>query len=478
MIIPFRSIRSRLTALYVLLLGVVLILFSVFLYFYLSNRLYEGIDHSLLVSARVMAKTALMRSDEVPFPGLEDFFNQFLESGDPNKFYRIYDGSGTVDSKSKNLDASQFPLTQDAYTNALKGEKTYETSYIADSHPIRVINMPVLRDGKLVNVIQVGTSLQAVKETLKNLQIFLFTAVPAVLVLTTVLGRFMARRALRPVAQIIQTAKEIASGVDLSKRIADPNVKDEIGQLALTLNSMMDRLESSFTQMRQFSSDASHELRTPLTVLKGQSELVLSKERNPEEYQDVLSSNLEEIYYMSKVLDDLFVLSRSDEKQIRLECRDVSLGALIEEVCRHAEVMASGKNIKITITSLEPVHINGDAVKLRQMIWNLLHNGIKYTPSGGEVMITLEEQEEYACLTIQDTGIGIPEEHLPLVFNRFYRVDKARTRKEGGSGLGLSICKYIVEAHQGEIEVESASGKGSKFKIRLPKAEALKPQTA
>ena len=177
-------------------------------------------------------------------------------------------------------------------------------------------------------------------DTLKNLQIILWTAVPAVLLLTALIGRFIAQRALKPVANITQTAKDIGAGANLSQRIPVPEVKDEIGQLALTFNSMMDRLESSFRQMRQFSSDASHELRTPLTVLKGQGELVLGKERKPEEYQEVISSNLEEVQYMSKVLEDLFLLSQSDENQIALDCESVDLKLLIEEVCKHAEIIA------------------------------------------------------------------------------------------------------------------------------------------
>jgi signal transduction histidine kinase len=241
---------------------------------------------------------------------------------------------------------------------------------------------------------------------------------------------------------------------------------------------MMDRLESSFAQMRQFSSDASHELRTPLTVLKGQSELILSKERNPEEYQDVISSNLEEIQYMSKVLEDLFLLSKSDENQIVLECKPLELGLIVEEVCKHSEMIASEKDIRIVIAYLEPAQIYGDPVRLRQMIWNIVQNGIKYTQPGGEVKVSVQEQGDHVFMAVQDSGIGISEADLPLIFNRFYRVDKARSRQEGGSGLGLSICKFIVEAHKGAIEVESTLGEGTKFKISLPKRGVYKPQEA
>ena len=464
----FKSIRSRLTAWYVTLLAIILILFSVLLNYFLAKRLHESVDNSLTVSATVVATSATMRLGNSPLPGLNQLFEQFMNQGNLNKFYRIYDGSGNVGSRSKNISASQFPLSQPAYADALEGKNSYETFTVGGQQPIRVITMPILLEGKLINLVQVGTSLEAVQETLRNLKIFLFTAVPSVLILAALFLRFMARRALKPISRIIDTAREIGQGQELSKRIPVLKIKDELGQLALTFNEMMNRLENSFAQMRQFSSDASHELRTPLTVLKGQNELILSKQRKPEEYQEVISSNLEEINYMSKVLEDLFVLSKSDENQVNLDYKPVDLRALVEEVCKHAEILAEEKNIKIIIAFLEPIEIKGDEVRLRQMVWNVLQNGIKYTQQGGELKISLQNEGDFALLTIQDTGIGIPEEDLPLIFNRFYRVDKARTRDEGGSGLGLSICRQIAEAHKGKIEVESKLGVGTRFKICLP----------
>ena len=464
----FKSIRSRLTAWYILLLGIILILFSIFLNYFLSKRLYESVDNSLTVSATVVATSAVMQFNRSPLPGLDQFFEQFMGAGNLNKFYRIYDGSGNVGSRSNNIDASKFPLSQEAYADALSGTNSYETFLVDGKLPIRVITMPILREKKLVNLVQVGTSLEAVKETLRNLRIFLFTAVPSVLVFATLFARFLARRALKPISKIIKTARDIGQGQELSQRIPVFKVQDELGQLALTFNEMMDRLENSFAQMRQFSSDASHELRTPLTVLQGQNELVLSKLRDPKEYQEVIISNLEEIKYMSKVLEDLFVLSRSDENQILLNYKRMDLRDLVEEVCRHAEILAEEKDISIVIAFLEQVKINGDEVRLRQMVWNILHNGIKYTQPGGELKVSLLEESGFALLSIQDTGIGIPEKDLPFIFDRFYRVDKARSKDEGGSGLGLSICRHIAEAHKGKIEVESKSGLGTRFKIHIP----------
>ena len=462
------SIRSRLTAWYVILLAIILILFSVLLNYFLSKRLYESVDNSLTVSATVVSTSATMRLTGSPLPGLNQFFDQFLREGNLNKFYRIYDGSGSVGSRSGNISASEFPLSGTAYADALKGNNSYETFKVGGKHPIRVITMPVMVNDKLVNLVQVGTSLQAVQETLRNLKIILFTAVPSVLIFAALFARFMARRALKPISRIIDTARDIGQGQELSKRIPVLKIKDELGQLALTFNEMMNRLENSFKQMRQFSSDASYELRTPLTVLKGQNELILSKLRKPEEYQEVISSNLEEINYMSKVLEDLFLLSKSDENQVNLDCKQFNLKPLVEEVCKHAEVLAEEKNIKIIIAFLEAVQVKGDEVRLRQMSWNILQNGIKYTQCGGELKVSLQNDGEFALMTIQDTGIGIPEEDLGFIFNRFYRVDKARSRDEGGSGLGLSICRQIAEAHKGTIEVESKLGVGTRFKIRIP----------
>jgi len=474
----FNSIRSRLTALYVALLGIILILFSTLLYYFLNKRLHEGIDNSLKVSASVVAKTAELGYSRKPLPGLEFFFDQFLGYGNLNKFYRIYDGSGNVGSRSKGVDASQFPLTQESYARALKGDTTYETFKVTDDHPIRVITMPVLRDKTLVNLIQVGTSLASVNETLKNLRIFLFTSVPLVLLLSAVVGRFMARRSLEPVARITHTARDIASGGDMNRRIPVPEVQDEIGNLAITFNEMMARLQRSFDKIRQFSSDASHELRTPLTVMKGQSELSLSKPRTQTEYQEVISSNLEEINYMSRILDDLFTLAKADENQLPMESEPVDLVGVIKEVCRSVDVLADDKNIEVKLAYLEPVGIIGDSHRLKQMVWTLLHNAVKYTPPEGTVKVTLQDLDDYAYLTIQDSGIGIPDADLPWIFDRFYRVDKARSREEGGSGLGLSICKHIVEMHHGKIEVESKMGEGTRFKIRLPKNKALQRKTA
>jgi signal transduction histidine kinase len=181
---------------------------------------------------------------------------------------------------------------------------------------------------------------------------------------------------------------------------------------------------------------------------------------------------------MSRILEDLLILSKGDEGEISLEKEPVELGNIIEEVSRQGEILADEKDVKITLAYLEPVTIFGDAHRLKQMVWILIHNAIKFTPSGGEIKITLQDMDDTVYFTIKDTGIGIPEPDLPKIFDRFYRVDKARSRQEGGSGLGLAICKYIVDRHHGTIDVESKLGEGTKFKLRFPKNEVTERKIA
>jgi signal transduction histidine kinase len=249
---------------------------------------------------------------------------------------------------------------------------------------------------------------------------------------------------------------------------------------------MISRLDRSFRQVKQFSTDASHELKTPLTILKGEVEVALRKERGPREYEEILKSNLEEINRMSQIVEDLLLLSRADSGQIRLNREDIDLNEILSEVIAHLNVLAKSKNLCIeTSNHREEVHIYGDPLRIRELFLNLIENGIKYTEDGGSIHVLLtrdgllkEEKQtahiqgaklpEFVQIIISDTGIGIAKEDQEKIFDRFFRVDKARSREQGGSGLGLSICKWIVEAHQGEIRVESELGKGSSFIVKLP----------
>jgi signal transduction histidine kinase len=237
--------------------------------------------------------------------------------------------------------------------------------------------------------------------------------------------------------------------------------------------------------MKQFSSDASHELKTPLTILKGEVEVTLRKERLPQEYQQILKSNLEEINRMSQIVEELLLLSKADTGEIRLNKEDINLSDVLNEIVAQMDILARSKRLYLSTSNHhQNIYFFGDALRIRELFINLIENGIKYTEEGGSVHIVLEmeqnppprnqsdwaggEKEKFVKIVVTDTGIGIAKEDQKRVFDRFFRVDKARSREEGGSGLGLSICKWIVEAHHGEIKVESELGKGSSFIVRMP----------
>jgi len=307
---------------------------------------------------------------------------------------------------------------------------------------------------------------------------------------------------LKPVDRVTQTARMITSQ-NLNQRIQTLKVKDEISRLIDTFNEMISRLDQSFRQIKQFTTDASHELKTPLTILKGEVEVALRKKRTLYEYEQILESNLEEIDRMSKIVEDLLLLSKADIGEIRLNREEIHLPRFISGLTEQMKILAQPKNIRIEISNHQnEIHVLGDALRMRELFINLIENGIKYTEAGGSILITLTIETDpppdlehgpakrealrraggsvnsmtpkerkavaFAKIIVADTGIGIALEDQEKIFNRFFRVDKARSREQGGSGLGLSICKWIVEAHQGEITVESEPGKGSSFIVRLP----------
>jgi len=284
-------------------------------------------------------------------------------------------------------------------------------------------------------------------------------------------GWFMAGRALRPVDAITLAAQRIAGG-DLTQRLTVPAAADEIGRLTKTFNDMIDRLETSFRQIRQFSSDASHELRTPLTVMKGETELVLRRPRETQDYKVVLESNLEEIDRMTRIVDELLFLSRADMGEVKMDRLPVSLDTLIEDLHRQASLLGHEREIQVVLQSTAPAVVLGDELRLRELFLNLLDNAVKYSHSGGTVDVALAIEHTQARVSVTDRGIGIAQEDQSRIFDRFYRTDNARTHTKKGTGLGLAICAWIVESHHGKLKVQSKIGEGSTFTVILPLAPA------
>lgn len=469
-----RSLRFKLTLWYVLILGILLIAFSSFLYLTLSKSLHRDVDNKLRSLAELIASESGSPLSKFGFGGIDQALETSMSLKPIGKFIQVLDESGQIGKKSDNLRNVQLPISLNALKNASKGLITFETNRSIGNAPLRIITFPVLENNHMAKIIQVASSLEDVEDALNTLLVILMITVPLALMVASLGGQFLAYKALKPVDNITQTARLITSQ-NLNQRIKPPKIKDEIARLIETFNEMISRLDQSFRQIKQFTSDASHELRTPLTILKGEVEVTLRKERTSPEYQQTLKSNLEEINRMSQIVDDLLLLSRADSGELRLNKEDLNLTEILNEVVSQMSILAHSRKLHIeTSNHHEDIHIFGDALRIRELFLNLISNGIKYTEEGGSIRITLlkdtphDVENPFVKIIVSDTGIGIAKEDQKKIFDRFFRVDKARSREQGGSGLGLSICKWIVEAHQGEIEVESEIGKGSSFVVKLP----------
>lgn len=465
------GIRGKLTAWYILVFGVVLACFCVSIYVMMESKLLHSVDHRLKTMAELISKTELCAVPNFLPPDFERRLNRIFGTRPVGKFVRVLDLSGEIGSRTENLTDDKIPVNKKLVREVVaKGEIIYETQYpLGPKVPIRFINYPVRRFklNKVYGVVQVGTSLEFVRESMRNLVVVFLVLVPSLLLAASLMGFFLAGKSLKPIREIARTTRHITVN-NLDERITVPVARDDIGQLAATINGMLDRLSLSFQKTAQFTADASHELRTPLTIMQGELEITLRGERSVEEYMDTLGSSLEEVERMSKIVNDLLLLSKSDMGQ-EVVCNDpVDLELLVEGLLSHFKILAEAQQIELSSSISEVATVLGDQLKLRQLLVNLLTNAIRYTPEGGKVNLTLKNVDSGVEIAIADTGIGIPENDIPQIFDRFYRADKARSRQYGGSGLGLSIVKSIVNSHSGSIKVESIVGEGSVFTVTLP----------
>jgi heavy metal sensor kinase len=343
---------------------------------------------------------------------------------------------------------------------------SFQTISITDVGRYRVVTRNVEGpEGPLV--VQVARSLAEFDHELLELATALLIAGPLGLVLTVGGGYFLARRALSPVDHMTMAANEIDAR-QFSRRIAVANPNDELGRLALTLNRMLDRLDNSFHEMQRFTADASHELRTPISVIRAETEVALAKPLSEPEKQELLGSVLEECQRLTWITDQLLTLCREDAGICEIPREPVDLGRLAREVSETMRPLAEGKRQALTAETNSTAVIQGDPIRLRHVIYNLLDNAIKYTPSHGTVKLSITAENHHVRLIVEDSGIGIPPDHLPHVFERFYRVDKSRSRAEGGTGLGLSIVQSIVQAHGGTVGVVSEPHAGTRCVVEIP----------
>jgi two-component system OmpR family sensor kinase len=461
-------LRVRLTLWYGTALALVLIIFSVVLYAITARSLRDTVDESLEDTA-MTAVRSLEERGFLPLINEEELLSQFPELTRIDKFFQIFSPSGTITIRSPNIKQHEVPLSRTALDAAFAGQKIFESAKYPKEPPLRLISVPIMYRGNLLYIVQVGTSMESVGETLQRFLVLLVVAIPIALAVSLAGGWFLAGRALRPVDKITLAAQRIAAG-DLSQRLSIPAAHDEIGRLAATFNNMIGRLDTSFRQIRQFTSDASHELRTPLTVMKGETDLVLRRPRLLDDYKSVLESNLEEIDRMTRIVDELLFLSRADMGEVRVESLPVAMESLVEDIHRQAKLLAQDRNIDVLLGTVMPVVVQGDDLRLRELLLNLVENAMKYSHPGGKVEISLLNDGREARLSVTDQGIGIAPADHKKIFQRFFRTDVARGHTKKGTGLGLAICAWIAELHKGRVGVKSDLGQGSTFTVVLPLA--------
>jgi len=315
--------------------------------------------------------------------------------------------------------------------------------------------------------LQVGVSLEEVNATQAQIMRLTALAVLISIVLGGGTGLFLANRALVPIQAITRTAQQISER-DLSKRITRPLVDDELGQLAQTFNTMLDRVEGAFQRQQHFTADAAHELRTPLSIMQTGIDVVLSQARDAAQYRAALEAVQEEVQRLTSLTVGLLTLARADSHTLTLNREVTDLSLLINTVIDQVTAVAEQKQITIQREIVPCLALNMDEGRIIQLALNLIENAVKYTPEGGAVTVIVSQTGDTVSLSVADTGPGIPPEYLPRIFDRFYRTDRSRSRDQGGVGLGLAIAQHIAQLHGGEINVWSQVGVGTRFTVTLP----------
>ena len=470
---PLNSIRVRLTLWYALTLAAILAVSALFSYQYFSNNLHKQLDHELYEIARVLEKNNEKLFNEEQLNKSCENLMDITHLHNWGAYVLLRDSSLSSFCFSHNLLERELPFGPVARQQVrwLKPhlETVHDDHPIGEQHELRLLSYPVVRGGDLYGVIQIGKHQGPMHETVENLRTIYLVVGPFAIFWLCLGCWFLADRLLLPIIDVTEAAQSITAD-KLGNRLPVSSKRDEISLMTAVLNQMLDRLENSFRRIRQFSGDASHELRTPLTILRGETEVTLRWGKTVDEFRDMLHSNMEEIDRMERIIESLLTLAKSEAGELTLEMKSLSLSDLLQEIYLQGKILADKKQISVDLLLQvsEEVKIRGDELRLRQMLLNLLANAVKYTLPGGALSISLAVDGDWALVGIEDTGVGIPEEDLPYIFDRFYRVDKARNRMDGGTGLGLSIVKWVVDVHGGTVSVTSSVDKGSLFTVKLP----------
>jgi two-component system, OmpR family, sensor kinase len=456
--LPVMTIRTRLTLWYSSLLATLIFVFAISL-FSLLNWAWRS---QILENMAYIANQTLPNLSTDPQTGrLVASIPETLELMPYYPFgIQIWQNDGELVGASTYL--SQYSKPFDAEMLGSQESVPRDVYLEPDNTHALVLTMPIKFKGKLLGTMQIVSLMTTIDAATSRLFKVMVAVAIVGLLLSFMVGSVIAGQALQPIDTIAGAAQQITQSGDLSRRIPHEGPPDELGQLTATFNAMIEHLERLFLSQRRFVADVSHELRTPLTTIQGNLDL-LKRFGNDAISLEAMDTELKR---MTRLVGDLLLLAQADSGRLPLIESRVELGSLVLEVYRQALVLTGDVDLKLG--AVDPVHVKGDPDRLKQLVLNLTTNAIKYTPAGGEVTISVQQQDGYAFIRVSDTGIGIPQEDLEHIFDRFYRVDKARSRQLGGTGLGLSIARWIAEAHRGKIWAESEIGKGSTFVVQLP----------
>jgi len=441
------GVRRRLTLWYTMALAFIVLIFSVSVYVFVKGRLFRQLDQQLdrefsVISGEISEEPGDLRE---------------LDPDGSTKLFQLVQGNKVLFRSDAYLKAG---LPEQVFGPDIK----YRILRSGSGKRFRSAT-GVLANGSLLMVV---LDEETVWKALHTLFMILALALPIALALAAVGGYVMASRLLKPVAAMAQKADKI-SAENLSERLPVENPQDEFGKLAEVFNRTLGRLQDAFERLQKFTADASHELRTPLTALQSVGEVALQENLDAEAYRDRIGSMLEETAHLTRLVESLLLLTRADSGRLLLNRKEQNITAIVEKAVDDMRVMAEEKSQRLTTDLAGDIQVSVNEDTFRRALVNILDNAIKYTPQGGALAVRMMERATGIVIEVSDSGPGIAAEHQAKIFDRFYRVDKDRSRDAGGTGLGLAIAKWAVEANGGRLELENRAPHGSTFRIVLPK---------
>jgi signal transduction histidine kinase len=464
--VKHNSLRFRVTTFYVGMLAIALLVLSGAVYFGAKTFLTRSLQRRLSNSAQGIVRDYLVPLDKNGEHWLVAEMSESYPPGYSDPFVRVSEGARVLyesgDMRDPFVSLSKLPLPSNP-----KWFNTFQRETAPSGQPVVLYTVPYHAPNGATIFVETGAALEPIQHVLRSLLLILSLSTPVILVAAAIGGYLLMSRPLRPVVVLTEQAEHVGRK-QLGERLPVIPTGDELERLSLALNRMIDRLEAALAHNHRFSADASHELRTPLTVIRGELESLIQMPALPAPVMEGIGSALEESARMAKIVHSLMTISRLDCGGEQIDLVPVDLVEIVSVTLDHMSLLAEEKHISLRFTLGQATYVAGDSMRLKQIVVNLIDNAIKYTGEGGKISISVTPEEKKAVLKVTDTGIGIPAASLPLVFDRFYRADQARSRESGGTGLGLSIVKAICSVHSGTATIESIEGKGTTVRIELP----------